>query len=77
MNDQIKKWVRAAAVRAVKTGAQTAVAMIPVGVGVSEVGWIGVAGTAALAMIVSLLTSVAGIPEVDNGASVAVIAKEG
>lgn len=74
MNENVKKWAKAAAVRAVKTAAQTAVAMIPVGVGVAEVGWAGVAGTAALAAIVSLLTSVAGIPEVDGGASVAKIA---
>lgn len=59
-----KLWAKAAAVRAVKTVAQTAVAMIPVGVSVEEVGWLAVVGTAALAGIVSLLTSVAGLPEV-------------
>ena len=57
------KWLKAAGVRAIKTVAQTAVAMIPVGVGVSEVGWGAVLGTAALAGVVSLLTSVAGLPE--------------
>ena len=77
MRDSIKKWAKAAAVRAVKTGAQTAIAMIPVGVSITEVGWVGVAGTAALAMAVSLLTSIAGIPEVDDGANVVKIAKEG
>lgn len=61
-----KLWAKAAAVRAVKTVAQTAVAMIPVGVSVEEVGWLTVIGTAALAGIVSLLTSVAGLPEVEN-----------
>lgn len=59
-----KQWWKAAAVRAVKTICQTAVAMIPVGVMVSEVNWIAVAGTAVLAGVVSMLTSVAGLPEV-------------
>lgn len=59
-----KKWWKAAAVRAVKTVAQTAVAMLPVGVMIQEVNWLMVAGTAALAGIASLLTSVAGLPEV-------------
>lgn len=58
-----KKWFKAAGVRAVKTVAQTAVAMIPVGVGIQEVGWLTVIGTALLAGVVSMLTSVAGIPE--------------
>lgn len=64
-----KAWLKAAAIRAVKTMAQTAIAMIPVGVSVTEVGWYAVAGTAVLAGILSLLTSVAGIPEVDDGVS--------
>lgn len=59
-----KSWFKAAGVRAIKTVAQTAVSMIPVGVSVEEVGWLAVLGTAALAGICSLLTSVAGIPEV-------------
>lgn len=77
MKDSIKKWAKAAAVRALKTGAQAAVAMIPVGVSIAEVGWAGVAGTAALAMVVSLLTSLAGVPEAADGASVPKIAKGG
>ena len=64
-----KTWLKAAVIRAVKTMAQTAIAMIPVGVSVTEVGWYAVAGTAVLAGILSLLTSVAGIPEADDGAS--------
>lgn len=59
-----KRWWKAAAVRAVKTVAQTAVAMIPVAVSITEVNWLMVAGTAALAGVTSLLTSVAGLPEV-------------
>lgn len=62
--ENFKIWLKAAGVRAIKTMAQTAVAMIPVGVSISEVGWLGVAGTAALAGVLSLLTSVAGLPEV-------------
>ena len=57
-------WMKAALVRAVKTFAQTCVAMIPVGVTITEVGWAQVLGTAALAFVVSILTSVAGLPEV-------------
>lgn len=59
-----RKWWKAAAIRAVKTICQTAVAMIPVGVMISGVDWITVAGTALLSGVVSLLTSVAGLPEV-------------
>ena len=58
------KWAKAAGVRAIKTTAQTAVAMIPVGVSIAEVGWTAVVGTAALAGVCSLLTSVAGLPEI-------------
>lgn len=63
----LKRWAKAAAVRAVKTMAQTAVAMIPVGVSVTEVSWLAVAGTALLAGVLSVLTSVAGLPEVEVG----------
>ena len=62
-----KAWGKAAGVRAVKTAAQTAVAMVPVAVNVTEVGWATVAGTAACAAILSLLTSLAGLPEVEDG----------
>ena len=64
MKYRIKDWLRAAGIRALKTVAQTAVSMTPVGVSVEEVGWLAVLGTAALAGVCSLLTSVAGIPEV-------------
>lgn len=64
MKEKVIKWIKAAGVRALKTVAQTAVAMIPVGVSVSEVGWLTVLGTAALAGVVSLLTSIAGLPEI-------------
>lgn len=61
-----KKWLKAAGIRAIKTVCQTAVAMIPVGVMVSDVNWIAVAGTALLAGVVSMLTSIAGLPEVPD-----------
>lgn len=61
------KWIKAAGVRAIKTVAQTMVAMIPVGVTIAEVSWLSVIGTAALAGVLSLLTSVAGLPEVKDG----------
>lgn len=75
--DTIKDWAAKAAIRALKTAAQTAVAMIPVNMAVYEVGWAAVGGTALLAAIISILTSVAGIPEVGNGASVAEILDKG
>lgn len=59
-----KKWWKAAGVRAVKTVAQTAVAMIGTSVVISEVNWAMVASASALAGILSLLTSVAGLPEI-------------
>ena len=62
-----KTWLRAAAVRAVKTVAQTAVATIGVSAVMSEVDWIMVGSASLLAGILSLLTSVAGLPEVGDG----------
>jgi len=59
------KWIKAAGIRAIKTVAQTAVALIGTNaIGITEVNWVGVASGAALAGIVSLLTSLGGIPEV-------------
>ena len=60
-------WAKAAGVRAIKTVAQTAVALIGTNtIGITEVNWVGVASGAALAGVVSLLTSLAGIPEVEE-----------
>ena len=57
-------WAKAAAVRAVKTVAQTAVALIGVGSVMSDIDWVQVASASLLAGILSVLTSVAGLPEV-------------
>lgn len=59
-----KKWVKAAAVRAVKTAAQTAVATIGTAVAMGDVNWPLVMSATVLASVLSLLTSLAGIPEV-------------
>lgn len=61
-----KKWWKAAGIRAIKTVAQTAVAVIGTSALISEVDWVAVASAAVLAGILSLLTSVAGLPEVDT-----------
>jgi len=61
------KWIRAAGVRAVKTVAQTAVGCIGASAVLSDVSWPVVVSASILAGLVSLLTSVAGLPEVDNG----------
>lgn len=59
-----KKWIKASAIRAVKTMAQTAVATIGTSAVMGDVNWIMVASASALSGIISILTSVAGIPEV-------------
>jgi hypothetical protein len=65
MNNYWKAWAKAAAIRALKTMAQTAVAMIGTAYLLNEVVWVQVASGAVLAGALSLLTSVAGLPEVD------------
>lgn len=62
--EKFLSWLKAAGVRAIRTTAQTAVALIPVGVSITEVGWLTVIGTAVLAGVLSVLTSIAGLPEV-------------
>lgn len=59
-----KQWLRAAGIRAVKTVAQTALSMITVGQAVSDINWVGIVSVSAVAGLVSILTSVVGIPEV-------------
>lgn len=61
-----KKWLKAAGVRAIKTVAQTAVATIGTSAAMGEVNWVMVGSASLLAGILSLLTSVAGLPEVQD-----------
>ena len=62
-----KAWVKAAGIRAVKTFAQTAISMLTVGQAFIEVNWINVLSVSGVAAVISLLTSVAGLPEVESG----------
>ncbi|WP_054741429.1 holin [Cellulosilyticum ruminicola] len=59
-----KQWAKAAGVRALKTVAQTAIATIGIAAALDSVNWVMVGSTAALAGILSLLTSIVGLPEV-------------
>ena len=65
IRDQRMAWAKASCIRALRTVAQTAVAMIGTSAVVSEVNWGMVASASALAGILSILTSIAGLPEVE------------
>ena len=60
-----KKWIKAAGVRAIKTMAQTAVSMLTVGQAFVEINWLNVISVSITAGIISVLTSIAGLPEVE------------
>lgn len=64
-----KSWAKAAAIRAIKTVAQTAIATIGTAAVIGNVDWVSVASASALAGVLSLLTSVAGLPEVTDDES--------
>ena len=63
---KFKKWFKAAGIRAIKTVAQSAVATIGTAAVIGEVNWMMVASASVLAGVLSLLTSVAGLPEVNE-----------
>ena len=64
--EKFKKWIKAAGIRALKTVAQTAVATIGTSAAIAEVNWVLVGSASLLAGILSLLTSVAGLPELKD-----------
>ena len=66
MSNRTKKWIKAAGVRAVKTMAQIAASMLTVGQAVIDVNWVSVISISVTAGIISILTSVAGLPEVEE-----------
>lgn len=66
MSNKTKKWIKAAGIRAIRTVAQTAVATIGVSAVMQEVDWIMVGSASLLAGILSVLTSVAGLPEAED-----------
>lgn len=63
----MKEWIKAAGIRAIKTIAQTALASIGTSAMLSQVNWLAVASASVLAGILSLLTSIAGLPEIKKG----------
>ena len=69
MSEKIKKWLKAAGVRAIKTVAQTAIASIGTAAARGAVDWVMVASASALAGVLSLLTSIAGLPELKEEAA--------
>ena len=66
MSEKTRKWIKAAGIRAVKTMAQTAGSLITVGNLITELDWVSIIGISATAGVVSMLTSVAGLPEVES-----------
>lgn len=66
MSNKTKSWIKCAGVRAVKTMAQTALSLISVGAVMSDIDWIVVGSASLVAGIYSVLTSIAGLPEVEE-----------
>lgn len=76
MSPEIKAWLIAAGIRAIKTMAQTAVSIISVGTVMQDIDWMMVLSATALSGILSILTSIAGLPEVASGTPLSEIAKQ-
>lgn len=66
MSDKTKKWIKAAGDRAVRTMAQTAASLITVGNLITDLDWVSIISISATAGVVSILTSIAGLPEVES-----------
>lgn len=61
-----KEWFKAALIRAIKTAAQVTLSMITIGAAIKDIDWLNVASVAAVAFVYSIITSLAGLPEVQN-----------
>lgn len=70
MNEKVLTWLAAAAVRAIKTAAQAALGVMSAATVMGDVSWVMVGSAALFSAIYSLITSLAGIPEIEGGASV-------
>ncbi len=66
MSEDTKQWIEAAAVRSIKTIAQVALSMLTIGQAVIDVNWVNVLSVSVVAGIISVLTSLAGLPEVEK-----------
>lgn len=66
IKDNTFEWLKAAGIRAVKTFAQTALSMLTIGQAVIDINWMNVLSVSAVAALISILTSVAGLPEVED-----------
>ena len=71
-----KEWLKAAGIRALKTVAQTALATLSTSVAIEEVNWLVVLSTSALAGLLSLLTSLAGLPELEMNEEIKIKSEE-
>ena len=66
IKDNTFEWFKAAGIRALKTFAQTALSMLTIGQAVIDVNWVNVLSVSAVAALISVLTSIAGLPEVEE-----------
>lgn len=66
IKNNTSKWIKSALIRAIKTFAQTAISMLTVGQAFIDVNWMNVLSVSGVAAIISLLTSIAGLPEVEE-----------